>query len=155
MAYAIRVHQYGGPDVMTWEDVELGTPGPGQAKIRHHFVGLNFIDTYHRNGLYKQPSFPFVLGTEGAGEVLEVGPGVTDIAVGDRVAYASVIGAYAEERLIPANRLVKLPESIDSKLAAAMMLQGMTVQYLIRQTYNVGPETVMLLHAAAGGIGLI
>ena len=155
MANVIRVHAYGGPEVLTWESVDIPSPGPGEAKIRHSHIGLNFIDTYHRNGLYKQPQLPFVLGTEGAGEVIEVGPGVTEVAVGDRVAYASVIGAYAEERLIPASRLVKLPDGIDSKTAAAMMLQGMTVQYLLRRTYRVGPETTMLLHAAAGGIGLI
>ena len=132
MAYVIRVHAYGGPEAMTWEDVDVPAPGPGEAKVRHTHVGLNFIDVYHRNGLYKQPHLPFVLGTEGAGEVIAVGPGVTDIAVGDRVAYASVIGAYAEERLIPASRLVKLPDGIDSKTAAAMLLQGMTVQYLLR-----------------------
>jgi NADPH2:quinone reductase len=155
MAYAIRVHAYGGPEVMTWENVDVPAPGPGEAKIRHTHIGLNFIDVYHRNGLYKQPHLPFVLGTEGAGEVIAVGPGVTEVAPGDRVAYASVIGAYAEERLIPASRLVKLPAGIDSKIAAAAMLQGMTVQYLLRRTFRVGPETTMLLHAAAGGIGLI
>jgi NADPH2:quinone reductase len=140
---------------MVWEEVNVPAPGPGQAKIRHEYAGLNFIDTYHRTGLYPQPSLPFVLGTEGAGVVLEVGPGVTEVAPGDRVAYASIVGAYAEERLVPADRLVKLPEEIDTKLAAAIMLKGMTVQYLLRQTYNVGPDTVMLLHAAAGGIGTI
>lgn len=155
MPYAIRVHQYGGPEALVWQEVDVPTPGPGQAKIRHHYAGLNFIDTYHRTGLYPQPSLPFVLGTEGAGVVLEVGPDVTEVAPGDRVAYASIIGAYAEERLVAADRLVKLPETIDSKLAAAIMLKGMTVQYLLRQTYNVGPDTVMLLHAAAGGIGTI
>ena len=155
MAYAIRVHAYGGPEVLTWENVDVPAPGPGEAKIRHSHIGLNFVDTYHRSGLYKQPHLPFVLGAEGAGEVIEVGEGVTDVAVGDRVAYASVIGAYAEERLIPASRLVKLPAGIDSNIAAAMMLQGMTVQYLLRRTYRVGPETTMLLHAAAGGVGLI
>ena len=155
MAYAIRVHAYGGPEVLTWENVDVPAPGPGEAKIRHSHIGLNFIDAYHRSGLYKQPHLPFVLGTEGAGEVIEIGEGVTDVAVGDRVAYASVIGAYAEERLIPASRLVKLPAGIDSNTAAAMMLQGMTVQYLLRRTYRVGPETTMLLHAAAGGVGLI
>ena len=155
MAYAIRVHAYCGPEVLTWENVDVPAPGSGEAKIRHSHIGLNFIDAYHRSGLYKQPHLPFVLGTEGAGEVIEVGPGVTDVAVGDRVAYASVIGAYAEERLIPAGRLVKLPAGIDSNTAAAMMLQGMTVQYLLRRTYRVGPETTMLLHAAAGGVGLI
>lgn len=155
MPNAIRVHEYGGPDTLKWEAVDVPSPGPGQAKIRQHFVGLNFIDVYHRTGLYKQPQMPFVLGTEGAGEVLEVGPGVTDVKPGDRVAYASVIGAYAEERLISAERLVPLPDSIDYKTAAAMMLQGMTVQYLLRRTFEVKPGTVMLLHAAAGGIGLI
>lgn len=155
MAYAIRVHAYGGPEAMIWEHVDVPAPGPGEAKIRHSHIGLNFIDTYHRSGLYKQPHLPFVLGTEGAGEVIEVGPGVTEVAPGERVAYASVIGAYAEERLIAANRLVKLPAAIDSKVAAAMMLQGMTAQYLLRRTYRVGPETTMLLHAAAGGVGLI
>jgi NADPH2:quinone reductase len=155
MAYAIRVHAYGGPEAMIWENVDVPAPGPGEAKIRHSHIGLNFIDTYHRSGLYKQPHLPFVLGTEGAGEVIEVGPGVTEVAPGERVAYASVIGAYAEERLIPAARLVKLPAGIDSKTAAAMMLQGMTAQYLLRRTYRVGPETTMLLHAAAGGVGLI
>ena len=155
MTHAIRVHELGGPEVLKWEEVEVPAPGPGQAKIRHEFVGLNFIDVYHRTGLYKQPSMPFVLGTEGAGKVLEVGPGVTNVAPGDRVAYASVIGAYAEERLISAERLVKLPDNIDSKTAAAMMLQGMTVQYLIRRTYKVGADTTLLWHAAAGGVGLI
>ncbi|HEY7647005.1 MAG TPA: quinone oxidoreductase [Hyphomicrobiales bacterium] len=155
MPNAIRVHEYGGPDALKWEAVDVPSPGPGQAKIRHHFVGLNFIDVYHRTGLYKQPQLPFVLGTEGAGEVLEVGPGVTEVKPGDRVAYASVIGAYAEERLISAERLVPLPDSIDYKTAAAMMLQGMTVQYLLRRTFEVKQGTVMLLHAAAGGIGLI
>ncbi len=155
MSHAIRVHEYGGPEVLKWEEVDVPAPGPGQAKIRQHFSGLNFIDVYHRTGLYPQPKFPFVLGTEGAGEVVEVGPGVTEVAPGDRVAYASVIGSYAEERLIAAERLVKLPAGVESKTAAAMMLQGMTVQYLIRRTYTVGPDTTMLLHAAAGGIGLI
>jgi NADPH2:quinone reductase len=155
MTMAIRVHEYGGPEVLKWEDVPVPAPGSGEAKIRHEHVGLNFIDVYHRTGLYKQPHLPFVLGTEGAGRVLEVGPGVTDVAPGDRVAYASIIGAYAEERLISAERLVKLPDSVDTKTAAAMMLQGMTVQYLIRRTYAVKPETMVLWHAAAGGVGLI
>jgi NADPH2:quinone reductase len=155
MPYAIRVHEYGGPEKMVWEEVEVPAPGPGQAKIRHDYSGLNFIDVYHRTGLYPQPSFPFVLGSEGAGTVLEIGPGVTEVVPGDRVAYASVIGSYAEERLIKAERLVNLPDSIDTKQAAAMMLQGMTVQYLLRRTYKVTADTVLLLHAAAGGIGLI
>lgn len=155
MSFSIRVHAYGGPDVLKWEDVGVPEPGPGQAKIRHAAVGLNYIDVYHRTGLYKQPEMPFIPGSEGAGVVLAVGEGVTDIAPGDRVAYASVIGAYSEERLIAADRLVKLPDAIDDTQAAAMMLQGLTVQYLLRKTYPVGPETVLLWHAAAGGVGLI
>jgi NADPH:quinone reductase len=155
MSYSMRVHDYGGPEVLKWEEVAVGEPGPGQAKIQHQAVGLNFIDVYHRIGLYKQPAMPFVPGSEGAGVVLAVGEGVTDIAPGDRVAYGTTIGAYSEERLIPADRLVKLPDEIDFTTAAAMMLQGMTVHYLLRKTYRVTPETVMLFHAAAGGVGLI
>ncbi len=155
MSYAMRVHAYGGPEALIWESVAVPPPGEGQVKIRHTVVGLNFIDVYHRTGLYKQPSLPFIPGSEGAGEVIEAGPGVTDFAAGDRVAYASVIGAYAEERVVAADRLVKLPASIDDKTAGAMMLQGLTVHYLIRKIFPVGPGTVMLLHAAAGGIGLI
>lgn len=154
MPHAIRIHQHGGPEVMKWEAVEVGSPGPGEVRLKHHAVGLNYIDTYHRSGLYKL-SPPIVIGMEGAGEVVAVGANVAEFKVGDRVAYANPIGAYAEERLIPANRIVKLPAGIDYKTAAAMMLQGMTVRYLLRQTFIVGPGTVMLLHAAAGGIGLI
>jgi NADPH2:quinone reductase len=154
MVHAIRVHEHGGPEVMKWEEIEVGEPGEGQVRIKHHAVGLNYIDTYHRSGLYKI-SLPAVIGTEGAGEVTAVGPGVTEFKIGDRVAYASPIGAYAEERLIPADRLVKIPDNIDYQTAAAMMLQGMTVRYLLKETYKVGPGTTMLLHAAAGGIGLI
>lgn len=155
MSYSMRVHAYGGPEALKWEEVAIGEPGPGQVKIRHHAVGLNFIDVYHRSGLYKQPEMPFVPGSEGAGVVLAVGEGVTDIAVGDRVAYGNAIGSYCEERLIQADRLVKLPDEIEFTTAAAMMLQGLTVQYLLRKTYRVTPETVMLFHAAAGGVGLI
>jgi NADPH2:quinone reductase len=155
MSFSMRVHAYGGPEVLTWEHAAVPDPGPGQAKIQHHAVGLNFIDTYHRSGLYKQPALPFVPGSEGAGTVLAVGEGVTAVAVGERVAYAGVIGAYSEERLIAADRLVKLPDVIDFTTAAAMMLQGLTVHYLLRKTHIVGPGTVMLLHAAAGGVGLI
>jgi NADPH2:quinone reductase len=155
MAHAIRIHQNGGPEVMKWEPVEVGAPGAGQIKLRHRAVGLNYIDTYHRSGLYKLPSLPAVIGSEGAGEVIAVGPGVSEVKVGDRVAYASQPGAYAQERLIAADRVVKVPAGIDYKTAASMMLKGMTVRYLLRQTYKVGPGTVMLLHAAAGGVGLI
>jgi NADPH:quinone reductase len=154
MVHAIRIHQNGGPEVMKWDSVEVGEPGPGQIRLKQHAVGVNYIDTYHRSGLYKMP-LPMVIGSEGAGEVTAVGPGVTDFKVGDRGAYAGAVGGYAEERLMPADRLVKLPASIEYKTAAAMMLQGMTVRYLLRQTYKVDKNTTMLLHAAAGGIGLI
>lgn len=155
MPHAIRVHAYGGPEVLQWEEADVGEPGPGQVKLRQHAVGLNFIDVYHRTGLYPSKSFPFTPGSEGAGEVIAVGEGVTDLMVGDRVAYPQGIGAYAEERLIAADRLVKIPDGIDYGQAASMMLQGMTVRYLLKQTYPVTSETVMLFHAAAGGVGLI
>jgi NADPH2:quinone reductase len=154
MVHAIRVHQTGGPEVLTWESVEVGDPGAGQVRLKQRAIGVNYIDTYQRSGLYKLP-LPLIPGNEGAGEVVAVGPGVTDFKVGDRGAYAGAIGGYAEERLMPADRLVKLPAAIDYRTAAAMMLQGMTVRYLLRQTYKVDRNTVMLLHAAAGGIGLI
>jgi len=154
MAHAIRIHQTGGPEVMKWESVEVPAPGPGQVRLKQHAVGVNYIDVYQRSGLYKLP-MPFVAGSEGAGEVVAVGPGVSDFKVGDRGAYAGAIGGYAEERVMPADRLVKLPDNIDYKTGAAMMLQGMTVRYLLRETYKVGKGTTLLLHAAAGGIGLI
>ena len=154
MAHAIRIHKPGGPDELKWESVEVGEPGAGQVKLKQHAIGVNYIDVYQRSGLYKMP-LPFVAGSEGAGEVIAVGSGVTDFKVGDRGAYAGTMGGYAEERLMPADRLVKLPDGIDYKTGAAMMLQGMTVRYLLRETYKVGPGTTMLLHAAAGGIGLI
>lgn len=154
MAHAIRVHQTGGPEVLQWESVDVGAPGEGQVRLKQHAVGVNYIDTYQRSGLYKLP-LPFVPGSEGAGEVVAVGPGVTDFKVGDRGAYAGAVGSYADERLMPADRLVKLPDAIDYNTGAAMMLQGMTVRYLLCQTYKVVPGTTMLLHAAAGGIGLI
>jgi NADPH2:quinone reductase len=155
MVRAIRIHEYGGPEVMTFEEVEVGAPGERTVRVLHTAVGLNYIDTYHRTGLYPVPSLPSVIGMEAAGKVVEVGAGVEEFKPGDRVAYANPIGAYAEERIIPADRLVKVPDSIDDKTAAAMMLQGMTAQYLLRRTFKVGPEMVMLFHAAAGGVGLI
>jgi NADPH:quinone reductase len=155
MTHAIRIHGHGGPEVMKWEAVEVGQPGPGEVRIRQTAIGLNYIDVYHRSGLYKLTSFPAVIGMEGAGEVTAVGPGVTDLKVGDRVAYAGVLGAYAEERLIAADRLVKLPDFISDQVAASVMLQGMTARYLLRETYRVTPDTVLLFHAAAGGVGLI
>jgi NADPH2:quinone reductase len=155
MPHAIRFHKAGGPEVLAWEQVEVGKPGPGEVKIRHTAVGLNFVDVYNRKGVYPV-QLPSGLGSEGAGVVLEVGSGVSDLKAGDRVAYgSSPLGAYAEERLIPADRLIKLPDSIDDKTAAAMMLKGLTAQYLIRQTYRVKSGDTILLHAAAGGVGLI
>ena len=156
MSKAIRIHQYGGPEMLRWEEVEVGDPGHGQLRIRQGAVGLNYIDVYHRTGLYPLPALPWTLGMEGAGRVEAVGAGVTGFQVGDRVAYASPpVGAYAEVRLIAADRVVMLPEAIDDQTAAAMMLQGMTAQYLLRRTYRVQPGDVILLHAAAGGVGLI
>jgi NADPH2:quinone reductase len=155
MAHAIRIHAHGGPEALQWDEVAVGDPGPGEVRLRQSAVGLNYIDTYHRTGHYKVPSLPAVIGMEGAGTVEAVGSGVTDLKPGDRVAYAMVLGSYAEERLIAADRLVKLPPGIDEKTAAAMMLQGMTVRYLLRETYPCTVKTVMLFHAAAGGVGLI
>jgi NADPH2:quinone reductase len=156
MTHAIRYHKTGGPEVLVWEEVPVGKPGPGEARIRHTAVGLNFVDIYNRSGLYPPPSLPSGLGGEAAGVVEEVGSGVTDLKVGDRIAYGNApAGAYSEARLIPADRLLKLPDSIDDKTAAAMMLKGLTVQYLIRQTYRVKAGDTILLHAAAGGVGLI
>jgi NADPH2:quinone reductase len=154
MAHAIRIHQTGGPEVLRWEEIEVGDPGPGQVRLKQIAVGLNFIDVYHRTGLYPLP-LPFVPGMEAAGTVDAVGAGVTDLKTGDRVAYASVIGAYAEERLIGADKVVKLPPEIDERTAAAMMLQGMTARYLIRDIYKVKSGDTILIHAAAGGVGLI
>jgi NADPH2:quinone reductase len=155
MAHAIRIHAQGGPEVLRWEEIAVGQPGPGEVRLRQTAVGLNFLDIYHRTGLYKLESLPAVIGTEGAGTVTAVGPGITEFKVGDRVAYATALGAYAEERLIAADRLVKLPPAIDDVTAASMMLQGMTVSYLLRETYRCTADTVMLFHAAAGGVGLI
>lgn len=155
MVAAVRVHKTGGPDVLTYEQVEVGEPGPGQIRIRQHAVGLNFIDTYFRSGLYPAPALPFVAGNEGAGEVIAVGPNVGDVKVGDRVAYTTALGGYSEERLLPADRAVKLPDGISYQQAAGMMLKGMTVQYLLHRTYKVQRGTTALIHAAAGGIGLI
>jgi NADPH2:quinone reductase len=154
MPHAIRVHETGGPEVLKWEEVEVDDPGRGQVKLRQQAAGLNFIDVYHRTGLYPQP-LPFIPGVEGAGVVESVGPGVTDVKVADRVAYAGPIGGYAEERLIDADRLVKLPDAISSEQAGAMMLQGMTVHMLLRRIYPVKAGDTILIHAAAGGLGLI
>ncbi len=155
MAHAIVVHKTGGPEALEYTEVNVGSPPAGHVKLKQHAIGVNYIDVYLRTGLYPQPKPGFTPGMEGAGEVTEVGAGVTDLKVGDRVAYAGPAGGYATERLIPADRLIKIPDSIDYKTAAAMMLQGMTVRYLVRRTYKVGPGTVLLWHAAAGGVGLI
>jgi NADPH2:quinone reductase len=155
MPKAVRIHKTGGPEVLQLEDVPVGDPGEGQARVRHTAIGVNFLDIYHRSGLYPLP-LPGGIGSEGAGVVEAVGKGVTNVQAGDRVAYAGgPPGAYAEVRLIPADRLVKLPEGISDQVAAAMMLKGMTVQYLIRRTYKVQPGDTVLFHAVAGGVGLI
>ncbi len=154
--HAIRAHETGGPEVMRWEEVEVGDPGPGQIRVRHGFVGLNYIDTYHRSGLYPIAESPFTPGLEGAGTVEAVGAGVEDLAVGDRIAYAAPpMGAYAEVRLMTAANVVKVPDGVDDETAAAMMLKGMTVEYLLRRTYPVKAGETILFHAAAGGVGLI
>jgi NADPH2:quinone reductase len=154
MTKAIRFREFGGPEVLNWEEVPLGEPGPGEVKIRHKAIGVNFVDTYQRSGLYKV-ALPAIAGNEGAGVVEALGSGVTSLKVGDRVAYVGKIGAYCEERLMPADRLCLLPDRISFDQAAAMMLKGLTVQYLIRQTYKVQPGDTVLFHAAAGGVGLI
>lgn len=156
MTNAIRVHEPGGPEQMHWESVEVGEPKAGEALVRHTAVGVNYIDVYHRTGLYPMNDRPYGLGTEGAGVVEAVGEGVTRVSKGDRVAYvAQPPGAYSERRNVPAERLVRLPDDIDDRIAAAMMLKGMTAQYLLRRTYEVRPGDAVLIHAAAGGVGLI
>jgi len=155
MANAIRFHKNGGPEVLQWESVDVGDPGAGEARVRHTAIGVNYIDTYHRSGLYKLV-LPSGLGTEGAGTVEAVGTGVTDVRPGDRVAYSGgPLGAYSEVRVMPADRLVKLPDGISDKIAATLMLKGLTVQYLFRQTFPLKGGETILFHAAAGGIGLI
>ena len=155
MPYAIRLHQNGGPEMLSWEAVDLPAPAPGEATVRHHAVGLNFIDVYHRSGLYAV-ALPSGIGMEGAGVVEALGDGVTDLKVGDRVAYAGgPLGAYAEVRNIPAHRLLKLPDAISFETGAAMMLQGLTAAYLLRKTYRVQAGDAVLIQAAAGGVGLI
>jgi NADPH2:quinone reductase len=154
MPYAVRIYEHGGPEIMSWEEVEVGDPGPGEVRVRNTAVGLNYIDTYQRSGLYPM-QLPLVLGSEGAGVVEKVGPKVKGLKVGDRVAYAGPIGAYAEVLLRPAARLVKIPAGIEDDTAAAMMLKGMTAWYLCRRTYKVKKGETILVHAAAGGVGQI
>lgn len=156
MTHAIRIHQTGGPEALVWEAVDVGDPGPGEVRLRQTAIGLNFIDAYHRSGLYPLPALPAVIGMEAAGVVEAVGDGVEGLEPGDRVAYATLpVGAYAEARLIPATRVVPLPDSISDQTAAAMMLKGLTAQYLLRRTYRVKAGETILVHAAAGGVGLI
>jgi NADPH2:quinone reductase len=155
MPKAIRVHEYGGPEVMRYEEVTVAEPGPGQIRVRQSAVGVNFIDIYFRSGHYKAPQLPFTPGNEGAGTVVSVGEGVTGFKPGDRVAYGSGSGTYAEEVVIDTKQVVRLPDGIDDDTAAAMMLKGLTTQYLLRRTYKVQPGDTILFHAAAGGVGLI
>jgi NADPH:quinone reductase len=155
MNHAIRVHETGGPETLVWEEVPKPGPKTGEVLIAQKAVGLNYIDVYFRTGLYKAPSMPVTIGMEGAGVVEAVGEGVTEFAVGDRVAYAGALGAYAEYRCAPADKLVKIPEGISFEQAAAMMLQGMTAQFLVKRTYAVKRGETILVHAAAGGVGSI
>jgi len=155
MPKAIRIHEVGGPEKMIFEEVATGKPGPGQAIVRNKAIGLNFIDVYFRTGLYPAPTMPFVLGNEGAGDVVAVGKDVTDVKVGDRVAYVSTLGAYSEERVIDAKLLVKIPRTISYETAAGMMLKGLTAEYLLKRTFKLKKGQVALIHAAAGGTGQI
>lgn len=155
MAYGIRIHENGGPEVMRWEEIEVGSPGPGEVRLRQTAVGLNFIDTYHRSGYYPLPGLPAVLGREAAGVVEEIGESVTEFHPGDRAAYALTPGSYAEERLIAADQLVPLPDEVTDEQAAALMIKGLTAHYLLRKTYEVKAGETILVHAAAGGVGLI
>ncbi|WP_342151052.1 quinone oxidoreductase [Methylorubrum sp. SB2] len=155
MPKAIRVHQYGGPEAMVYEDIPTPEPGPGQIRVRQTAIGVNFIDIYFRSGLYKAASLPFTLGKEGAGVVDALGEGVTDFRVGERVAYAGAVGTYAEEVVVDAKGVVHVPDAVPDETAAAMMLKGLTAHYLLRLTYRVQPGDTILFHAAAGGVGLI
>jgi NADPH2:quinone reductase len=156
MVAAVRVHKTGGPEVLTYEDVDIPAPGQGQIKMKTHAAGINFIDCYFRNGSYPSPvGLPFIAGNESAGEVIAVGPGVTNLKVGDRVTYVGALGGYAAERVVPAERTLKLPDNISYEQAAGMMLTGMTAQYLVNRTFKVGKGSIVLMHAAAGGVGLI
>jgi NADPH2:quinone reductase len=155
MVAAVRVHSYGGPEVLTLEDVTLPPPGPGEVRVRQTAIGVNYIDTYFRSGLYKAPSLPFIAGNEAAGEVTAVGEGVTALRPGDRVAYVAALGCYAAERNVPVAVAVKLPDNVSDEIAAAIMLKGMTSEYLLHRTYKVKAGDTILMHAAAGGVGQI
>lgn len=156
MSKAVRIHSHGGPEVLVYEDVDPGSPGEGEVLVRHSAIGLNFLDTYYRSGLYPAPKgLPLTPGGEAAGTVVETGKGVDRLKPGDRIAYTMPLGAYCEERVVPADRLVKVPDGISDEQAAAMMLKGLTAEYLLRRTYKVNPGDTILFHAAAGGVGLI
>jgi NADPH2:quinone reductase len=155
MPHSVRVHSIGGPEALVYEEVAMPVPGPGEVLLRQHAIGVNFIDIYHRSGLYKLPEYPVTIGSEGAGEVIALGPEVARLKVGDRVAYAGAIGGYAEVRTVRADRLVKIPDGIDYETAAGMLLRGMTVRCLLRDVHRVDASTTLLFHAAAGGVGLI
>jgi NADPH2:quinone reductase len=155
MTHAIRVHAYGGPDALKWKEVEIGQPGPGEVRLKQTAIGLNFIDVYQRTGFYPQSSLPFTPGMEGAGVVTAIGEGVKGLKIGDRVTYAGPTGAYAEERLIMADRVVKIPKEITDEVAASIMLKGMTAQYLLHRVWKVTKGSTVLMHAAAGGVGQI
>ncbi len=154
MPKAVRYHKQGGPEVLQYEEVPVGEPAAGQARVRHKAIGVNFVDTYQRSGLYPM-QLPATAGNEGSGVVEAVGPGVTGVKPGDRVTYTGLPGSYCEVRVVPVDRLVKLPEGVSEEMAASMTLKGMTVQYLIHRTYAVKPGDTVLWHAAAGGVGLI
>ncbi|HUP23536.1 MAG TPA: quinone oxidoreductase [Thermoanaerobaculia bacterium] len=154
-SHAVRIHRTGGPEVLQWDEVQVDEPGPGQVRVRHLAIGLNYIDTYHRSGLYPLPPMPVTLGLEAAGEVVELGDGVHEVTVGDRVAYVGALGAYCQERVVDAARLVPIPEGISTEVAAASLLKGMTAEYLLRRTHPVRPGETILVQAAAGGVGLI
>lgn len=155
MPKAIRIHRTGGPEQLVWEEIELATPGAGQVRVRHRAVGVNYIDTYHRSGLYPLPGLPGVIGREAAGVVEQVGPGVTGVAPGDRVGHVLAVGSYTEAANVDAARLIPLPESVSDEQAAGTMLKGLTAWYLLRRSYEVRPNDTILWHAAAGGVGLI
>lgn len=153
---AMRVHRHGGPDVLTFEDIDIGQPGPGEVRVRNRAIGVNFVDTYLRSGAFPPPHLPFTPGKEGAGEVVAVGEGVTDFALGERTAYAvETLGGYAEECIVPAHLLVQLPDAIDYETGAAMMLKGLTAQFLLRRAFRVSADHTVLVQAAAGGVGVI
>jgi NADPH2:quinone reductase len=155
MVAAVRVHQYGGPEVLKYEEVDLPAPGQGELRVRQTAIGVNYIDTYFRTGQYPAPSLPFIAGNEGAGQVVSVGQGVTGFKLGDRVAYVTPLGCYTAERNVPISAAVKLPDAISDEIAAAIMLKGMTAEYLLHRTFKIQAGDTILLHAAAGGIGLI